>query len=95
MAGEFGIVLRKLRKEKRVTLRDVAKDTGINYTQIAEYELGEYLPRPDKVYILAKYYRIKASTMALIVRWEKQARRNGGFSEDAELFLASYLMNVR
>jgi len=95
MAGEFGIVLRKLRRDKGVTIREVSKDTGINYTQLAEYETGEYLPRADKVYTLAKYYRIRASTLAEIVRWEKQSRKNGGFSEDAERFLAAYLMNVR
>ncbi|MDD5510865.1 MAG: helix-turn-helix transcriptional regulator [Dehalococcoidales bacterium] len=95
MAGEFGIVLRKLRRELGRTLREVSRDTGIVYTHLNQWENGIYLPRADKVFILAKYYRIKSSTLAEIVRWERQARKNGGYSEDAERFLASYLMNMR
>jgi transcriptional regulator with XRE-family HTH domain len=95
MAGEFGIVLRKLRRDRGATLREMGKDTGISHVHIAQWESGLFLPRPEKVHILAKYFRIRPITLAEIIRWEKQAKRNGGYSESAELFLTAYLMNMR
>jgi transcriptional regulator with XRE-family HTH domain len=95
MAGEFGIVLRKLRKDRGATQREMSRDTGIHHVHIAQWEGGLFLPRPEKVHLLAKYFQIRPLTLAEIIRWEKQARKNGGYSEDAERFLAAYLMNVR
>jgi transcriptional regulator with XRE-family HTH domain len=93
--GEVGIVLKYLRKGRKATLREMGKETGISYAHIAQWESGCFLPRADKVHILAKYFRIRPAILAEIIRWEKQSRLHGGYSEDAERFLTAYLMNMR
>jgi transcriptional regulator with XRE-family HTH domain len=93
MAGEFGIVLRKLRRDAGLTLRDLSKETGIHHMQLAHYETGEYLPKVDKVHLLAKPLKVKAVDLATIIKWEREFRHNGR-SVEAEKFLAAWLMNL-
>jgi transcriptional regulator with XRE-family HTH domain len=94
MAGEFAVVLRYLRRQRNLTIRELATETGIHYVQLAHYESGAYLPKVDKVYALSAPLQVKATDLATIIRWEKQARVNGGRSIDAEKFLAAWLMNL-
>jgi len=93
MAGEFGIVLRKLRRDQGLTLRELDKLSGIAHTQLADYETGRFLPRVDKIHALAPHLKVKAVDLATIIKWEREFRRNGR-SESAEKFLAAWLMNI-
>ena len=53
--ANFGETLKQLRKEKRITLRDLAEQTGLDYTGISRIENG-ILPPPndEKICKLAK-----------------------------------------
>lgn len=55
---EFYEILRNLRKEKGVELKDVANDLSIPYNNIARYERGACEPSIKTLILLAKYYKV-------------------------------------
>lgn len=93
MAGEFGLVLRKVRKDAGLTLQDVADALNTNKGAIFRWESGEHFPHPHTVVRLAELYSVPITLLITIARWEKEKRKTGR-SEDAEKFLASYLLSI-
>ena len=51
---QIGKKLRNLRGEK--TIQTVSDETGIGWSTLCMYELGQRLPSDDKKVILANYY---------------------------------------
>lgn len=63
---EFGKYLRSLRKEKGLTLIELAKLTGVSNPYISQIENGKFLPSPD---ILAKLAKgLKVSSISLLLK---------------------------
>jgi len=48
----FGDLLRRLRREKSLSLLDMMEKTGIYYGRLSEYESGIYIPDATKIYKL-------------------------------------------
>jgi transcriptional regulator with XRE-family HTH domain len=72
MAGEFGMVLRKLRRDAKLTLRELANDTGISREQLGKYELGEYIPKSEN---LARLSRVFKADVNMLTKMSNQARK--------------------
>lgn len=54
----FGDRLVSLRKEKRISQRELSKETGISSSLIAMYEIGKRTPGSDKIAALADYFDV-------------------------------------
>lgn len=54
--GDLPATLRHLRKEKGLTLKEVAADIGMSHSFISDVERGRTRPSLDTVYKLAKRY---------------------------------------
>ena len=50
--------LRKLRKEKQKTLRDLNDELGISFSNLAQIERGEHGCNAETLNILSKYYNV-------------------------------------
>ena len=50
--------LKKLRKEKKVTQKEIAAELKIDQSNYAGYESGRRVPPPDKLIILADYFGV-------------------------------------
>ena len=51
-------LLRQTRHAKGLTLRDVAKGTGISYSTLAYIEQGRQIPALDTLLMMANYYEL-------------------------------------
>jgi transcriptional regulator with XRE-family HTH domain len=51
--NNFGTEIRKLRKEKKLTLRSLAERSNLSYSFIASLEKGRYNPSRESIYSLA------------------------------------------
>lgn len=58
MGKVLGKRLRELRKEKKKTLNQVAKELNISLSALAMYERDERIPPTDKLHFLADYYDV-------------------------------------
>jgi DNA-binding XRE family transcriptional regulator len=54
----FGNLIRRLRREKNLTLKAVAQETGISYSQLAKIERGVHKPSQETYNTLSKFYNI-------------------------------------
>ena len=50
--------IRQLRKEQKLTQKELAKVTGIDQALLSKYETGERVPNTDKLIVLADYYDV-------------------------------------
>lgn len=50
--------LRKLRKEKQKTLRDLNDELGVSFSNLAQIERGEHGCNAETLNILSKYYNV-------------------------------------
>ncbi|MCY0893073.1 MAG: helix-turn-helix domain-containing protein [Acidibacillus sp.] len=53
--SDFGRLLKELRLQKNMSLRDLAEKTGVSYSFIGSMEKGRYKPSRDTVIQLAKF----------------------------------------
>lgn len=53
MGTGLGMYIREERRNQKLTLRDLAEKTGINYSMISKYENGIVTPPPDKIRLIA------------------------------------------
>jgi transcriptional regulator with XRE-family HTH domain len=65
MAKAFATRLKKLRTDKGLTQRDLAKLVGCETVLISRYERGEGLPKFDTLVMLAEVLRISTDELAL------------------------------
>ena len=50
----FGLKLRKLRRDKALGLKELAKASGVSVSYLSEIEKGRKYPKPDKILALAR-----------------------------------------
>lgn len=60
---DLGSIFRKLRKEKNLTLKDVAKDTEVSPAMLSLIENGNSFPSLKTVIKLASYYDVSMSSI--------------------------------
>ena len=56
--------LKKMRLKRRLSQEDIAKKMGVTPATVCRWENGEFLPRADKLPVLAKV--LKCSVSALL-----------------------------
>lgn len=54
MENEFQIRLRQVLADKKMTASELSRLSGVGKSDISNYLNGRYLPKQDKVYLLAK-----------------------------------------
>jgi len=64
----FKDIIRKVRLEKKIVLRQVASATEIDQTIINKFELGERKPSREQVIKIADYYSLNKDE--LIIAWK-------------------------
>lgn len=57
---EFGEKLRRLRKQKQLTQRQLADLIGVQHTIISFYELGDRVPSPEVIVKLASVLHVSS-----------------------------------
>ncbi|ACL70840.1 helix-turn-helix domain-containing protein [Halothermothrix orenii] len=55
---KFGQKLRKLRKEKNLTLRELGNKLNLSFSLLAMYERGERTPSLDKLLLIADFFNV-------------------------------------
>lgn len=84
----LGGKLKKLRKEKGLTLKEAALELGIATSTLGGYEAGNREPGIDTVNILSRYYKIEPSyliTPELIPEYKWIDFKEFLFKEDISL----------
>lgn len=73
-AVEIGSFLKKLRTEKGITQRNLAKDIGITHQAISRWENGKSIPDIDVLRILSEYYNISVDEILKATENSKKPR---------------------
>ena len=55
---EFGTLLRELRKNMGISQKELAEQIGLKAVTVSAYEKGRFVPPPDKLYILSKFFNV-------------------------------------
>jgi transcriptional regulator with XRE-family HTH domain len=63
----FGKIIRKLREDQSLLLRQVAAALDVDQAIISKYEKGERKPNRDQVLAFAKFFNVKPDD--LLVAW--------------------------
>lgn len=63
----FGEIVRETRIEKKLELKQVQEETGIDYTLLSRIEKGDRIASKEQVFHLADYYELDKKT--LLVAW--------------------------
>ena len=63
----FSSILKDLRKQKRVTQIQLAKDLGVSKSTIAMYEMGQRMPPPDMLLAIADYFGTDVNTLLGVI----------------------------
>ena len=77
MAGEFGMVLRKFRRDAKLTLREIAAATGLTTSRISRYELGKAVPSPENLIKLSKEYKVDINLLVKMAQHARKVNRAG------------------
>jgi transcriptional regulator with XRE-family HTH domain len=64
----FGNQIRKARIDKKLELKEVQKETGIDYTLLSRLESGDRLPSREQVFHLSDFYNLDRNE--LLVAWQ-------------------------
>ncbi|MEW4220739.1 helix-turn-helix domain-containing protein [Rossellomorea marisflavi] len=67
---DLGTVIRTARQEKGLSLRVVADNTGISYSQISKIERGEHKPSKEKAIKLAHTLNIRPELLSRLLGYE-------------------------
>jgi transcriptional regulator with XRE-family HTH domain len=57
-AATFSQWLRSARDSRHLVLRDVADQTGLDFTLLSRFETGERIPSQEQTELLAKFFRV-------------------------------------
>jgi transcriptional regulator with XRE-family HTH domain len=63
MAENYGKVLKSIRKDKKLYLKDVKEKTGISIASLSLIETGKIKPRPTTIKKLSEVYEIDYFTL--------------------------------
>jgi transcriptional regulator with XRE-family HTH domain len=63
MMLRFGVKVRTLRKQRRLTLRDVAHVLGVHYTHVQKIEAGRKRPSSDLILKFATLFGVSADQL--------------------------------
>jgi transcriptional regulator with XRE-family HTH domain len=85
LMADFGPELRKLRIEKKIGMKRLARDLGISYTYISHIERGKTLPSETLIRKLAAYFSVNAEDLLLAA---------GKFPQDIEELLDKHPREV-
>jgi transcriptional regulator with XRE-family HTH domain len=88
---ELGRRLRDLRKERRLTVEDVAKQLLCSAAKISRLETGARRPNLRDVRDLCKLYDVGESITAELMNLVKEARAQGWWTQYVDLNLDPYL----
>lgn len=64
-------ILKELRIQKKLTIKDVAQKTKIDASLISRFEHGERLPTKEQIKKLAKFYKVAESSLLISLLSEK------------------------
>ena len=67
----FGEVVRRLRKEKKITQRDLGKRVGVDFTYISKMESGSLRNQPSEKTIISVAEQLGADPEGLIILAKK------------------------
>jgi len=88
--NNFGIVLKKLRKERKITQRDLAEKVGVDFSYISKIENGRFENSPSEKTIIeiAKALETDANELILLAKKVPEAIRETIVDDDlASAFL--------
>jgi transcriptional regulator with XRE-family HTH domain len=85
MSGEFGMVLRKLRRDAKLTLRELSDDTGLTTSRISRYELGKSIPISNNLAKLARGLKVDIRILEKMAHQAQKARKLGRTIEPQKL----------
>jgi len=85
MAGEFGMVLRKLRRDANLTFREVSDNTGINTSSLCRYELGKVVPDSDNIIKLSEVFKVDRNVLLKMAQQAQKARKAGKTTDPRKL----------
>ena len=83
----FGVKVKQLRSEKRLSLSDVSKSTGISISYLNEIEKGKKYPKPNKIAALAQ-------TLEVDYDWLISLQLSKKLAPIAELIQSDMLTNL-
>ena len=68
--SDFGTMVKKLRKERRITQRDLAEKVGIDFTYLSKIENGVpgFSPSADKIIKIAQVLETDADELILLAK---------------------------
>jgi len=67
--NNFGTRIRKLREEKKLTLRGLAERSNLSYSFIASLEKGRYNPSRESIYSLANPLDADVNELLMLARF--------------------------
>jgi len=80
MNGSLGALLKKTRKRRNLTLRDVQKETGISNAYLSQLENGKIAnPSPNILHQLAKLYEISYETLMSLAGYPSPSETKPAF----------------
>ena len=85
MAGEFGMVLRKFRRDAKLTLSEIASATGLTPSRICRYEMGKFIPGPENLIKLSKEYNVDINMLIEMANQAQKVNRAGKTIEPQKL----------
>lgn len=67
----FGDKLKKLRLEKKMTIRDLARAINVSPSTIKRWESGNYIPYLRHIYNLAVFFKVRSDYLVGLIDVEK------------------------
>lgn len=90
---EFGERLKKLRKEKRLTQKQLAAMIGVQHSVISFYEVGDRIPSVEVVIKLASALHVSADYLLGIEK--REVVDISGLSSEDKKLIRSMIDNIR
>ena len=90
---EFGVRLKALRKERRLTQKQLASMIGVQHSVISFYEVGDRIPSVEIIIKLAAVLHVSSDYLLGIEK--KDTIDISGLSEEEKRLIRSMVNNIR
>lgn len=90
---EFGVRLKALRKEKRLTQKQLASMIGVQHSVISFYEVGDRIPSVEIIIKLAAVLHVSSDYLLGIEK--KDTIDISGLSKEDKKLIRSMVNNIR